>query len=64
MTEETLTLAGTYFSFNVFHMYVSSGDIGLKVRLATNVRKVHKSMWGRVGIILNELVLLILLIPL
>lgn len=53
-----------YFSLNEFHMCVSSGDIGLKVRLATNIRELHRSMWGRVGIILNELALLMLLTPL
>lgn len=25
---QTLTLPGMYFGFNVFHMYVSSGDTG------------------------------------
>lgn len=34
-----------YFSLNTFPMHISSGDIGLKVRLATNIPKVHKSMW-------------------
>lgn len=41
--------------------FKGTGDTGLKVRLATNICKIHQSMWGRVGIVSNGLALLVLL---
>lgn len=61
---QTLTPAGMHFNVSVFLTDVRSSDAGLKVRLVKNTPKVHKSTWGRVGIVLYELDLLIILIPL